>query len=41
MTRDINRKVFKIYFRTTLINMLKKVEGTIEIFRGLSEYIKK
>lgn len=41
MTGDINKEVFKICFRTILINMLKKVEGTAENFRSLLEFIKK
>lgn len=41
MTGDINKEDLKIHFRTILINMLKKVEGTPENFRSLLEVIKK
>jgi hypothetical protein len=41
MTSLINRRVLKMYVRTTLINMLKAVGGPGENFRSLLEYINK
>jgi hypothetical protein len=41
MTSLINRRVLKMYVRTTLINMLKAVGGPVENLGRRLEYIDK